>query len=655
MNISEELKKLPHKPGVYLMKDENGGIIYIGKAVNLHHRVRNYFQPSSAHDPKVRSMVPKIKSFEYVVTDNELEALVLEANLIKTNNPHYNIKLKDDKAYPYIKITINEKFPRVLFARRRGKDRAKYFGPYPGAERVREIIALIQRIWPLRSCQRVFPRDYGRARPCLNYHIGKCKGPCNRLIDEETYSQYIHEAERFVQGKTEEITAKLSREMTDCAEAMAFERAAELRDLIASVHALSDKQKADVRGDDDRDVLGLAREKDEALVQVFFVRAGRITGREHFTMQGVEGLPDAEVLSAFVKQFYSEAAFIPKELVMGKEPTDKDILSAWLTQLRGRTALIVVPQKGEKLEMAKLAENNAVLTMAQFGAHLRRETERNRKALDELAEALGAAEMPLSRIEAYDISNIQGFESVGSMIVFENGKAKNSDYRKFKIKGVAGADDYASMEEVITRRFTRYLKETEGRDGATGIAADCAVEKHLAETENRDGDVRRTSENPATETENRNEPTGKFSKLPDLLMIDGGKGQVSAAEKALAALQLRVPVCGMVKDEHHRTRGLYFNGREIILPRHSEGFKLVTRIQDEVHRFAVEYHRKLRADSQVRSVLDDIPGIGPTRRKALMRHFKWIGAVKEADVETLAQVPAMNRKAAETVYRYFHS
>jgi excinuclease ABC subunit C len=618
-DIPEELKKLPHQPGVYIMKDENGAIIYVGKAVDLHNRVRNYFQPStSASDPKVRSMAPKIDAFEYVVTDSEMEALILECNLIKLNNPRYNIRLKDDKAYPYIKVTVNERLPRVLFSRLRGKDKSKYYGPYVSADRVREIIALIHRIWPLRRCQRVFPRDYGRERPCLNYHIGQCKGPCNRFIDETEYRQYIHEAERFIQGKTEEVLARLSAEMTVCAEELQFERAAELRDVIAALQLLNEKQKAETVDGDDRDVIGLARNKDEALAQVFFVRGGKMTGREHFMIQGVEDTPDADIYAAFIKQFYGEAAFIPKELVLPCEPDERAAIMEWLAQLKGRQVTLTVPQKGEKRDLVQLANNNAALTMEQFGAHLRRETENARIALAELAEALGLEKdaetgmFPI-RIEAYDISNIQGFESVGSMIVFENGKAKNSDYRKFKIKGVSGPDDYASMEEVITRRFTRYLKERE-----------------------EGGD------------------TGKFSKLPDLLMIDGGKGHVSAAEKSLAALGLSIPVCGMVKDDRHRTRGLCYRDKEILPPRHSEGFKLITRIQDEVHRFAVEYHRKLRADSQVRSALDSIPGIGPTRRKALLRYFKGIEPIRAADMETLANVPAMNKKAAEAVYGYFH-
>ncbi|MDR1664124.1 MAG: excinuclease ABC subunit UvrC, partial [Clostridiales bacterium] len=571
--------------------------------------------------------------FEYIVTENEIEALILECNLIKLHRPKYNVRLKDDKSYPYIKVTVNERFPRLLFSRKRGKDKAQYFGPYTSADRVREILDLIHRIWPLRQCGLVFPRDFDKARPCLNYHIGRCKAPCNRMISEDEYKRYLAEAERFIHGKTSEVAAKLSREMQGCAEELQFERAAELRDTIELLRVLSEKQKADACDGDDRDIIALARAKkdapgegvsesgeaspakpDEALVQVFFVRGGKMTGREHFmmTLTDAADASDSEIYAAFIKQFYGEAAFIPRELVIAAEPAESAEISAWLRQVKGRSVVLTVPRKGEKRELVQLALNNAALTMEQFGAHIRNEAERNKQALSEISRAL-ATGAPLTRIEAYDISNIQGFESVGSMIVFENGKAKHSDYRKFKIKGVRGPDDYASMEEVITRRFTRYLNEkAEGGDA------------------------------------------GKFSRLPELLMIDGGKGQVSAAEKALAALNMRVPVCGMVKDDRHRTRGLMYDGREIPFDTHGEGFKLITRIQDEVHRFAVEYHRKLRADTQIRSVLDEIPGVGPTRRKALMREYKNIEAIRSADVESLSGVPSMNKKSAEAVYAYFH-
>ena len=622
-SIQDELKKLPPKPGVYIMKDEQNLVIYVGKALSLRSRVRSYFQNSSAAaDPKVRSMVTKIALFEYIVTDNEVEALILECNLIKEHKPKYNIKLKDNKAYPYIKLT-GERLPRIMFAHQRetssakGMGKDKYFGPYPGAERVKEILKLIHDIWPLRRCFRRFPRDFDKGRPCLQQHLGHCKAPCHHLISEEEYRKMIDEAVSFIQGKVEPVVEKLQKEMAACAEELEFERAAEIRNLLNSITLLTEKQKAENTAVDDRDVIAMARKDNEALIQVFFVRDGKMTGREHFMMQGIEqDLPGAEIYAAFIKQFYAEAAFIPRELILAQEMADQETISLWLGQLKGRAVRIIVPQKGEKHQLLQLASRNAALTMEQFGAHIKRETGRAQTALQEIAQALQLDEIP-ARIEAYDISNIQGFESVGSMVVFEDGKSKNSDYRKFKIKGVHGPDDYASMEEVITRRFKRYLNEKDA-EGTEALSA-------------------------------------KFSKKPDLLMIDGGKGQVNAAEEVLLRMGLSIPVCGMVKDERHRTRGLMYQNQEITMPRSSEGFRMVVRIQDEVHRFALEYHRKLRADSQVRSVLDDIPGIGPTRRKALMRHFKGIEPIRRATVEELAEVDAMNQKAAEAVYGFFRA
>ena len=616
-SIPDELKKLPSKPGVYIMKDENSQVIYVGKAVNLRSRVRSYFRESGALDPKVRSMVSKIIQFEYIVTDNEVEAIILECNLIKQHTPKYNIRLKDSKAYPYIKLTDYESLPRIIYTRQREQKKGRYFGPYPSSDRVREILRLVHDIWPLRRCHRRFPRDFGKGRPCLQHHIGHCKAPCHQLVTEEEYRQMIEEAVAFIQGKVAPVVAKLNREMAVCAEALAFEKAAELRDLLNAVTMLTEKQIAENANINDRDVIALARKEGEALMQIFFVRDGKMTGREHFMMQIQDmdkDLPDGDIFAAFIKQFYGEAAFIPKELVLAQEPTDREAIIAWLAQLKEQKVRITVPQKGEKHQLIQLAARNATLTMEQFGAHLKQETTRNQLAIQEIADALQLSEPP-ARIEAYDISNIQGFESVGSMVVFEEGKSKNSDYRKFKIKGVHGPDDYASMEEVITRRFKRYLSEQEELDG---------------------------------------QREGKFSKLPDLLMIDGGKGQVHAAEEVLLQMGIFIPVCGMVKDDRHRTRGLMYRDVEISMPRSSEGFRLITRIQDEVHRFALEYHRKLRADSQVRSILDDIPGIGPTRRKALMRHFKGIDPIRQATVEALAQVDAMNQKAAEAVFGFFH-
>ena len=607
-DIHEELKKLPKKPGVYLMKNKDGIIIYVGKSVNLANRVRQYFQPSALQSPKIRGMSPLIHEFEYVITDNELEALVLECNLIKKYNPKFNAMLKDDKSYPYIKLTVNEVFPRVMFVRRHDKDKedkAKYFGPYTSAGDLRESLDLIQKIWPLRSCSRKFPQDIGKGRPCLNHHIGKCKAPCAQLINEIDYQRIVNEVLMFLNRKHESVVNRLSAEMKSASENLEFERAAELRDNLNALENLLERQRAESASGNDADVIAFARAHDEALFQVFFVRGGKIVGREHFMVNRVDKLTRQEVMTEFIKRFYAEATIIPRELILETSIDDKEIISEWLTSIKGANVAIITPVKGEKRELVKLAAKNAIQTLEQFGEHIKREKARTDGALNEISQALGLSH-PIDRIEAYDISNIHGFESVGSMVVFENGKPKNSDYIKFKIKGVLGPDDYASMHEIISRRFNRYIV----------------------------GDA-------------------KFAKLPGILFIDGGKGQVNAAEKAISALSIDIPVCGMVKDEKHRTKSIYFKGNDYLLPSSSEGFKLITRIQDEVHRFAVEYHRKLRANTQVRSLLDDINGIGPTRRKALMNHFKTIENIKKAELSELEQAKGMNKKAAEAVYKFF--
>jgi len=597
---------LPHQPGVYIMRDEKGAIIYVGKAIDLYKRVRSYFNESVA--PKTKHLAANIHSIDYVVTDNEIEAFVLENNLIKQHQPKYNIRLKDDKAYPYIRITVHERLPRVMFAHKRGKDKARYYGPYVDKTRIREILDLVHRLWPLRRCSKRFPQDFNKDRPCLNHHIGQCKAPCNKLLGEEEYNVFVTEAERFIRGKTGTIPERLKTEMAAAAEAMEYERAAEIRDTINALTILTEKQKVE-SNNDDADVLALARnkEKDEALVLIFFVRDGKLSGNERFMMTATETEEDDTILAAFIKQFYGEATTIPKELLLATPPAENNLIAEWLANLAGRQVSISIPKRGNKRDLVKLAQTNAELTISESEATIKKEVERNSKALDEIAESIGLPG-PLARIEAYDISNIQGYESVGSMIVFEDGKAKNSDYRKFKLKAVVGPDDYAGMEEILTRRLARYKAE------------------HTA-----------------------------FAKLPDIIFVDGGKGQITAAKKALALLGMELPVAGMVKDDRHRTRGLLFEGKEAALPRHSEGFKLITRIQDEVHRFALEYHRKLRADSQVRSVLDDIEGIGPTRRRALLRHFKSIEAIAEAGIDTLITAPSMNKASAEAVYNYFHS
>jgi len=588
------------------MRDESDAIIYVGKAVNLHNRVRSYFQAGASAHYKTQYLAGHITHFSYTVTDNEIEAFILENSLIKLHRPKYNIRLKDDKAYPYIRITVHERLPRIHFARRRGKDKAKYFGPFKSGDRVREILNFVHRLWPIRKCTKVFPRDFNKTRPCLNHHIEQCRAPCNKLFDEESYAQYVAEAERFIQGRTTPVLSRLQKEMADAAEDMRYERAAELRDTINMLELLTEKQKLDTGGED-RDVIALARDGAESLVEIFFVRGGMMTGSEHFMMEPDAKGEDGEILAAFIKQFYSEAAYIPKELSLVTAPGEKEAIAGWLSHLAERQVTINIPQKGEKRDMVKLAQTNAELTLTQFGAFIRNESERHRRSMQEITDALGF-DARLTRIEALDISNTQGFESVGSMIVFEDGKPKRSDYRKFKLKGVVGPDDYAGIEEVLTRRLTRYRQN------------------HTA-----------------------------FSKLPDIIFVDGGKGQITAAKKALAALEVTIPVCGMVKDDRHRTRGLLFEGREVALPRTSEGFKLVTRIQDEVHRFALEYHKKLRANTQVRSVLDDIAGIGPSRRKALLSHFKNIEAIRTVTVDALAEVESMNQSSAKAVYDFFRA
>ena len=617
-DIQEELKKLPQKPGVYIMKDAGEQIIYIGKAINLRNRVKQYFQSSKNHPPKVQKMVPQIKEFEYIVTDSELEALILECNLIKTHRPKYNVLLKDDKHYPYIKVTLYEDFPRVFSTRKLVKDKAKYYGPFTDVSAVNETLDLIHKLWPIRQCQRVLPRDIGKERPCLNYHLGQCSAPCSAMICKEDYKVFIQEVIEFLDGKHEAVIKKLEEEMCKEAENLHFEKAAELRDKVQYVKRISEKQKMLNASMEDQDVIAFAKAHDEALVQVFFIRAGKLVGREHFRVDGVDQMTRKEVMTTFVKQFYSGTAFIPKEILLQEEIDEASIIQTWLSDRRGQKVYIKVPQKGEKSKLIELAAQNAILTLDQFGERIKREEQRTKGAVEQIKEALGLIE-PINRIEAYDISNTQGFQSVGSMVVFEQGKSKGSDYRKFKIKSVLGPNDYASMEEVITRRFSHALQEQkELREKGLGIHE------------------------------------GKFSKLPDLICMDGGKAQVHAAEKVLAHMNLTIPVCGMIKDDRHRTRGLLFKEQEITLPTHSEGFKLVTRIQDEVHRFAIEYHRKLHTKAQIQSVLDEISGIGSERRKALLRTFGSVEKIRYASIEELSAVQGMNKRAAAAVYEFFH-
>lgn len=611
-DIQEELKKLPGKPGVYIMHDEKDRIIYVGKAINLKNRVRQYFQKSRDLGIKKEQMVQQIARFEYIITDSELEALVLECNLIKEHRPKYNTMLKDDKTYPFIKVTVNEEYPRVLLARSMKKDKAKYFGPYTSSTAVSDSIELLRKLYHIRTCNRNLPKDIGKERPCLYYHIKQCKAPCQGYVSKEQYQEQITGVLEFLNGEYKKKIKELEGKMLEAAEDMRFEEAAEYRDLLQSVQKIGERQKITGSKGMNRDIIAMASDEEDAVVQIFFVRDGKMIGREHFYMRIAADTEDKQVLADFVKQFYSGTPFIPAELMLQCEIEESQIVEEWLTKKRGLKVKISVPKKGTKEKMIELAAQNARMVLNQDKEKLKREEGRTIGAVKELADWLGMEK--IHRIESYDISNISGFESVGSMVVYEKGRPKKNDYRKFKIKSVKGPDDYASMQEVLSRRFQRGIKEREETADA-----------------------------------------GSFSQFPDLILMDGGKGQVHVAEQVLENLGLDIPVCGMVKDDSHRTRGLYFRDQEIAIDVSSEGFKLITRIQDEVHRFAIEYHRLLRSKGQVHSVLDDIEGIGPARRKALMKAFPSIEAIRQASEDELAKVPSMNLPAAKKVYEFFHS
>ena len=610
--IEEELKKLPGKPGVYIMHGEKDEIIYVGKAVSLKNRVRQYFQSSRNKGAKIEQMVTHITRFEYIVTDSELEALVLECNLIKEHRPKYNTMLKDDKTYPFIKVTVNEPYPRVLFSRTMKKDKAKYFGPYTSSTAVKDVIELVRKIYMVRSCNRNLPRDCGKDRPCLYYHMKQCTAPCQGNVSEEAYKQNIGQVLHFLNGNYKETIDQLTEKMMTASEDMRFEDAAGYRDLINSIRRIGERQKITTYGEEDRDIIAVAMDESEdlreqdAVVQVFFMRGGRLIGRDHFFLRVARGDTKAQVLSSFLKQFYAGTPFIPAEIMMQTEIEDGEIIEDWLTARRKQRVHIRVPKKGTKEKLVELAKENAWMVLSKDRERIKREEGRTIGAVKEIEDWLGLKD--IVRMEAYDISNISGFESVGSMVVYEKGKPKRSDYRKFKIKWVQGPNDYASMEEVLTRRFTH---ESKGEYDS-------------------------------------------FSILPDLILMDGGRGQVNIARKVLGELGIDIPVCCMVKDDNHRTRGVYFNNVEIPIDTSGEGFHLVTRIQDEAHRFAIEYHRSLRSKEQVHSVLDDIPGIGETRRKALMRRFRSVENIRDASVEELSQTESMNVQSAEAVYQFFH-
>jgi excinuclease ABC subunit C len=619
-NVEEELKKLPRKPGVYIMRDDKDVILYVGKAINLHNRVRSYFRENIGRGPAIDQMVSLIARFEYIVTDSELEALVLENNLIKENSPKYNTLLKDDKTYPYIKVTVGEDYPRILFSRTMKKDKSRYFGPYTSAAAVKDTIELLNKLYQLRTCNRVLPRDTGLERPCLNYHIKQCLAPCQGYVSKEEYRQQVAGALEFLNGNYSPILKDLEEKMKKAAEAMEFEDAARYRDLLSSVRQVSQKQKITEGVGEDKDILALYQDETEAVVQVFFVRDGKLIGREHYYMTHVPENNKPAILQDFVKQFYAGTPFIPRELMLQYEIEDAELIEKWLSERKGSRVYLKVPKIGSKEKLVELAAQNAKLVLSQDREKLKREEGRTIGAVKEISDLLQLPLTGTARMEAYDISNINGFENVGSMVVYEKGKPKRSDYRKFKIKSVSGPDDYACMREVLTRRFRHGMEES----------------KELEEQE-------------------MDQEYGSFTKFPDLILMDGGRGQVNIALSVLEELGIDIPVCGMVKDDNHRTRGLYYHNIELPIDTHSEGFKLITRIQDEAHRFAIEYHRSLRSKTQVKSVLDDIPGVGPARRKALMRHFKSLEEIRQASVEELMEIPEMNERTAEEIVTFFAS
>lgn len=619
-NFEEELKKLPREPGVYIMRDDKDVILYVGKAINLHNRVRSYFRENIGRGPAIDQMVSLIARFEYIVTDSELEALVLENNLIKENSPKYNTLLKDDKTYPYIKVTVGEDYPRILFSRTMKKDKSRYFGPYTSAAAVKDTIELLNKLYQLRTCNRVLPRDTGLERPCLNYHIKQCLAPCQGYVSKEEYRQQVAGALEFLNGNYSPILKDLEEKMNKAAEELEFEEAARYRDLLSSVRQVSQKQKITEGVGEDKDILALYQDETEAVVQVFFVRDGKLIGREHYYMTHVPENNKPAILQDFVKQFYAGTPFIPRELMLQYEIEDAELIEKWLSERKGSRVYLKVPKIGSKEKLVELAAQNAKLVLSQDREKLKREEGRTIGAVKEISDLLQLPLTGTARMEAYDISNINGFENVGSMVVYEKGKPKRSDYRKFKIKSVSGPDDYACMREVLTRRFRHGMEES----------------KELEEQE-------------------MDQEYGSFTKFPDLILMDGGRGQVNIALSVLEELGIDIPVCGMVKDDNHRTRGLYYHNIELPIDTHSEGFKLITRIQDEAHRFAIEYHRSLRSKTQVKSVLDDIPGVGPARRKALMRHFKSLEEIRQASVEELMEIPEMNERTAEEIVAFFAS
>ncbi|MDF2892918.1 MAG: uvrC [Clostridia bacterium] len=618
LSLEDKLKNLPEKPGIYIMRDEDNEIIYVGKAKNLKNRVRQYFQASKGHSPKVVAMVERIENLEYIITDTELEALILECNLIKKHKPKYNILLKDDKHYPYIKVTINEDYPRIMITREIKKDGAKYFGPYTDKMAVNRTIELINKLFPIRSCSKNIARVAGKERPCLNFHINRCMAPCQGNVDKQEYKDMVKGIIMVLDGKQEEMVAELEQKMQRAAENLDFERAAEIRDSISSLRKIGERQKIISSSLVDQDIIAMAREDGAVCIQVFFVRGGKLVGREHFLLDGGNLDDQGEVISSFIKQFYNGDTYVPKEIILQYEIEDFEIIESWLSEKKGSKVKLTVPQKGEKHKLIEMVSKNAEDTIKLLMEKYKQDEQKTLGAIKELSDFIGLSKAP-KRIEAFDISHLQGVENVGSMIVFENGRPKNRDYRRFKIKYVDGANDYESMREVLERRFRHGIKEQEQLE--------------------REGKVA---------------DTGKFAVFPDLILIDGGLGQVNAVLPVLQELGIKTPVCGMVKDDKHRTRGLIYNQQEILVPINSYAFRLITNVQDEAHRFAIAYHRSLRSKTTVKSQLDEVPGIGPTRRQALLKKFGSLKNIKSATIEELSEVPGMNKKAAEMIYNYFN-
>ena len=610
-DIKEELKKVPQTPGVYLMKNSHADVIYVGKAINLKRRVSSYFRAGARHSQKIKSMVSNVDAFEYIITDSELEALILECNLIKEYRPKYNTMLMDDKTYPYIKVTLGEDFPKIMLSRKMKKDKNKYYGPFTSGLAVRDTIEILQKMYKIRNCNKSLEANENgfakpKGRPCLYYHIGQCDGVCQGKISKEDYRKHVDDAMEFLDGKFTEVRDELEKKMIEASNVQDFEAAKEYRDLIASINHVAGNQKIVTHKFEDRDIIAYAHEGDEAVVLVFFVRNGKLIGKEHFYVK--QGDAGKDILTNFIKQYYIGTPFIPHQILVQEEVDEPELIAKMLSRNLNYTVKITNPKKGQKEKLVELAKKNAKNLLEQNKERYRREEKRTVGAVKEIEKLIGLED--IVRIESYDISNTSGFESVGSMVVYENGKPKRNHYRKFKIKTVQGPDDYASMHEVLLRRFTHGLESNDDMDS--------------------------------------------FAKFPDLLLMDGGKGQVNIALEVLNEVGLDIPVCGMVKDDNHNTRGLYYNNVEIDIDKHSEAFKLITRIQDETHRFAIEYHRKLRNKKEIRSILDDIEGVGPNRRKALMKAFKDIDGIRNASVEELANVDGISENVAKNIYEYFH-